>query len=142
MASLIVRSGGRYPSAVQTGAVGRRGWIALGCLIVAGLFGAVWLWRSETAQSYTAGTTHGAILEHANCVWEVNHGRFHWMANAAVMPKTWGPSVRGRLHIISDSQGGTDGGGAAEFEAHGVRIDMVGGRDFLIAVACNIENAN
>ncbi len=106
------------------------------------LLGAVWLWRSETAQSYTAGTTHGATLVHTTCVWEVNHGRDHWMANAAVIPETWGPHVRGRLHIISESQGGTDGGGAATFEAHGVHVDMVGGRDFLIEVACSIDNTN
>ncbi len=138
---------------------GRWAWIVAGGVVVV-VLSAVWVWRANATRSYTAGTTHAAILKHSDCVWEVDHRDSHWMAVGNV-PGTWGPDVHGRLRIITDSAEGVTGPayvvrvvngdgksysnpgvGSAYFEASGTRVLMRGGRNFIHAVNCGISSAN
>ena len=116
----------------------RRPWLGILCalcLVLAGL--AWWLHAENPFNPYRNGTTHAATLtQNTGCPgqWgvEIDHGGYVWQ-NESPVPDSWAPGpVEGRVHILHQRLNVAPSGPEAVtawFEARGVRIQLVGGKE-------------
>jgi hypothetical protein len=116
----------------------RRPWLGIICalcLVLAGL--AWWIHAENPFNPYRNGTTHAATLaQNTGCPgqWgvEIDHGGYVWQ-NESPVPASWAPGpVDGRVHILHQRLNLPPSGPKAVtawFEARGIRIQLVGGKE-------------